>query len=141
VLEVHAVKHAHYSLWFGEIEDAALTSRTKDANNFAQSGVVVCQISKTESRGHQIEVLIWEWKRKRVSFDPPWSGRIQPEGLCNRPLEHRMSKICTDDLRLLPPSLLAQSKGHVAGPAAEIKYSGIRAFQDVAESSGGATPP
>src|SRR5580693_9917725 len=57
LLEINAVKLSHDSFGLAEIENAAFATGAQNADDFAQSGVVVGEVAETEGRDHQVEVV------------------------------------------------------------------------------------
>src|ERR1700722_5681147 len=70
LLEINAVKLSHDSLGLAEIENAAFATGAQNADDFAQSGVVIGEVAETEGRGDQVEVVAGKRKIERVGFDP-----------------------------------------------------------------------
>src|ERR1700722_1020269 len=116
--KVNAVEQSYDSFRFAKIEDAAFASGTQNADDFAQSGVVVGEIAEAESGSHQIEMLSWQRKIEGIGLDPARHPRFAvrrrrvggrsgcrsvirrlPSRFAQRALQHGMRKIGTEQLR------------------------------------------
>src|ERR1019366_9588152 len=126
-LEVDTVAASDQAARLPEIQDATFSAWTEHPRNFAQSRVVVGQVSKTECRCHKIEMSVGKRQAKCVRFDPV---QRRASSLQRCALQHGVRKIRTQNLRSSRTGAPAQSESHVAGAAAKIQHASIGTLQN-----------
>src|SRR5882762_670932 len=136
--KIDAVKLAEPPAGFAALQNSALSPRPKQANNFAQTRIVVREIAKTKRRSHKVKRCIGKRQVESIGLNPSQasSGRLQ---CC--PLQHGMREIRPENPRSPSPSSALQGKRHVPGPAAKIQNACVRTRKNVLEGLRGSPPP
>src|SRR6185369_4656341 len=138
VLEVEVIELSDRSLRLAEIEDADFPVGAQNAEYLSQPSVVICEVSKSERRRHEVKGGVSKRHLQSVGFHPAQRSSL-PFDL--RTTQHLARKICAGNRGSASAGAPIQSKGHVAGPAAEIEHLCIVLAEDVAESTSGTPPP
>src|SRR6185369_12987353 len=138
VLEVEVIELSDRSLRLAEIEDADFPVGAQNAEYLSQPSVVICEVSESEGGRHEVKGGVLKRHVQSVGFHPAQRSSL-PFDL--RTTQHLARKICAGNRGSASAGAPIQSKGHVAGPAAEIEHLCIVLAEDVAESTSGTPPP
>src|SRR6201999_2446773 len=88
------VNVATYTIRLIALENPDPSSRAQHTMNLLQPRSIVAQIAKSEGRGHQVQRVVREGKRHRVTLDPP---RVRARILAFCKTKHLMGEIKTCD--------------------------------------------
>src|SRR6202035_2455175 len=137
-LEINPIKLADRSPRLAEIEDPTFTVRPQQAKYFAQACVIVCQITETDRRRNEIELLIGKWQTERISFYPAQRCPLR-FAICQ--LQHCVGKIHAEDFRAGLPCPATQSESHVPAAATEIDHPRVWPLQNGRKAPRRLPPP
>src|ERR1017187_273045 len=141
--EVDCVGLADQSSGLAEIQNSQLAAGLEYTVELAQAGLVVGQISESESRDNQIERRGFQRQAERIGFNGNGIGLagVLRSKFHGSAAEHAARKIRCQDWARTPGAVLEESHGHVAGAAADVEDSGIGVGEDGPEAPRRAPPP
>src|SRR5206468_5912067 len=92
-LKVYVVNLPEQAFRLAAFENTNFSPGLQHAQDLAQPGVVVGQITKSKSGSHEVEAVIRKWKLQGVRLNPG-DGRVR-SGFPPSQLQHGVRKVCT----------------------------------------------